>query len=321
MAFVAYFLICFQSIDLMNVIQMVDIKNKDLNLLIVFDVLMQELNVSKAAKRLFVSQSTLSHSLSRLRIMFDDDLFVRTGRGISPTPRAIEVAPRVMELLRFAADLFFDDVAFDPATAKGTIRIASTEMLEHIVLPKLIPILRREAPNVVLQSTSTLGRLPKDEMQRGEIDIAMAGFFGDLPEGFYRQPLYADNFRAVARRGHPIFKTEISVDDYVRWEHILISPQGDLKSIIDKKLGKRQRKIVAGISNFLTPGWVVASSDVLLTAPSKLIGIFEDTLDVRSFDLPFSSPEISIVQVWHERIHRSSLHKWFRGVLHSLLAN
>jgi DNA-binding transcriptional LysR family regulator len=298
---------------------LLDISDKNLNLLVVFDVLMQERNVSRAAARLRLRQSTLSHSLSRLRQMFDDDLFVRVGRGVAPTPRALDLSPRVIEVLRGAASLFHDDAPFDPARARGTIRVASTEMLEHIVLPKLVPMLRREAPHVVLQSISTQGLLPKEQLERGEIDLAVAGFFGDLPEGFYRQALFADVFRAIARAGHPIFKRKPTIDDFVAWDHILISPQGDFKSIIDGALGKRKRRIVAGISNFLTPGWIVADSDVLLTAPSRLTSIFERTLTVKAFDLPFKSPKIAVVQVWHERLHRNSLHRWFREVLHQLL--
>ena len=299
---------------------MLDIRSKDLNLLAIFDVLMRERNVSRAAKRLHLSQSTLSYSLSRLREMFGDDLFVRTGRGITPTPKAMEIAPRVMHFLDYASSLFLEEEDFDAAKARGTIRIASTEMIEHLLLPKLIPILRREAPGVLLQSTSTQGVLPKTALERGELDLAIAGFFGDLPEGFYRQELFTDRFRVIARKGHPIFKRKPTIEDYVAWDHILISPQGDMKSLIDKSLGKKSRRLVAGISNFLTPGWVVADSDVLLTAPSRLVGIFEKSLPVRAFDLPFKSPEISVVQVWHERLHRNSLHKWFRGLLRQVLS-
>jgi DNA-binding transcriptional LysR family regulator len=308
-------MIGFQWIDYFGAIEMLDIRSKDLNLLSIFDVLMRERNVSRAAKKLHLSQSTLSYSLSRLREMFGDDLFVRTGRGITPTPRAMEIAPRITQFLDFASSLFLADDDFDAAKAQGTIRIASTEMIEHLLLPKLIPLLRREAPGLLLQSTSTQGFLPKTALERGELDLAIAGFFGDLPEGFYRQELFTDRFRVIARKGHPIFKRKPTIEDYVAWDHILISPQGDMKSLIDKSLGKKSRRLVAGISNFLTPGWVVADSDVLLTAPSRLVGIFEKSLPVRAFDLPFKSPEISVVQVWHERLHRNSLHKWFRGLL------
>jgi DNA-binding transcriptional LysR family regulator len=312
---------------------MLDIRSKDLNLLVLFETLMLERNVTQAAKRLHLSQSTLSYGLSRLRDMFSDDLFVRTGRGVTPTPKATDLAPRVSELLQLANRLFTEDAPFDVSKAEGTLRIASTEMVEHILLPKLIPLLRREAPGMTLQSTSTQGFLPKNALERGELDLAIAGFFGDLPEGFYRQELFSDTFRGIARKGHPIFSTKVTLKDFTAWDHILISPQGDMKSLIDESLskgsksskgskvtsGKNARRIVAGISNFLTPGWVVAESDVLLTAPSRLINVLEKTLPVQAFDLPFSSPKISVVQVWHERLHRDSLHRWIRGVLKSLL--
>ncbi len=299
---------------------MIDIKNKDLNLLNIFNVLMVERNVSKAAKRLNLSQSTISHSLARMREMFGDELFVRIPRGIVPTPQALALAPKVDAFLQAARLVFDVGEAFDPGKAKGTIRLATTEFFEHIALPKLIPMLREKAPNVVLQSISTEGQLPKEKMEQGLIDIAVAGFFGDLPEGFAQELIFEDVFLGLVRKGHPILKTKRTVKDYTSFEHLLISPQGDLVGVIDKILGKKNpRRVVAGISNFLTPGWIVADSDLILTAPSRLVNVFSKTLAVEHFDLPFKSPSISVMQVWHERTGNEPLYKWFRQLLKDCL--
>jgi DNA-binding transcriptional LysR family regulator len=300
---------------------MIDIKNKDLNLLNIFGVLMLERNVSRAAKRLNLSQSTISHSLGRMRDMFGDELFVRVPRGIVPTPKAIALAPKVESLLKSAQLLFDDGEAFDPKKAVGTVRLATTEFFEHIALPKLIPMLREKAPHVVLRSISTQGQLPKEKMEQGLIDIGVAGFFGDLPEGFSQELIFEDDFLGVARKGHPILKTKKTVHDYTSYDHILISPQGDLVGVVDKILGKKNpRRVVAGISNFLTPGWIVADSDLILTAPSRLVNVFTKSLPVQSFDLPFKSPQISVMQVWHERTANEPLFKWFRSLVKNCCA-
>ena len=300
----------------MKAIDVIDIKNKDLNLLNIFDVLMLERNVSRAAKRLSLSQSTISHSLGRMREMFGDELFVRVPRGIVPTPKALVLAPKIEALLKAAQLLFDEGEAFDPMKAEGTIRLATTEFFEHIALPKLIPMLREKAPNVVLRSMSTQGQLPKEKMEQGLIDIAVAGFFGDPPEGFSQELIFEDDFLGVVRKGHPILKTKKTVHDYVNYDHILISPQGDLVGVVDKILGKKNpRRVVAGISNFLTPGWIVADSELILTAPSRLVNIFTKTLPVQPFELPFKSPNISVMQVWHERTGNEPLYKWFRGLI------
>ena len=301
---------------------MIDIRNKDLNLLNIFSVLLLERNVSRAAERLNLSQSTISHSLARMRDMFGDELFVRVPRGIVPTPKALALAPKVESLLKAAELLFDEGETFDPKKAVGTIRLAATEFFEHLALPKLIPILREKAPNVVLRSISTQGQLPKEKMEQGQIDVAVAGFFGDLTEGFSQELIFEDDFLGVVRKGHPILKTKKTVQDYTSFDHILISPQGDLIGVVDKILGKKNpRSVVAGISNFLTPGWIVADSELILTAPSRLVDVFTKSLPVQSFELPFKSPHISVMQVWHERTANEPLIKWFRSLIKDCCKN
>lgn len=296
---------------------MIDLRNKDLNLLHVFAILYRERNVSRAARLLNLSQSTLSHALVRLRAMFEDDLFVRVARGVVPTRRANELAPQVEALLGQAQNLFHTGHAFDPIKAHASIRMASTEYFELLALPKLVADLRRTAPGITIQSTSTNGYLPKDLMATGAVDVAIAGFFGELPEGFYKQKLFSDTFCCVVRKGHALAKRrQITVDEYLSHEHVLISPQGDMVGAVDKTLGKRKvRRVVAGMASFLTPAWVVAQSDLVLTAPRRLAQLISSHLPLAVIELPFEVPPITIVQVWHERVHRDPIHQWLRAKL------
>ena len=135
--------------------------NRDLNLLTIFDALMREKNVSRAAKTLHLSQPAMSHALARLREALGDELFVRAARGVVPTPRALALTPAITEALARIREVFAAPESFDPAKVKAKLCMASTEFFEHLVLPWLIPELGRMAPHIVLQSKSTSGHLPK----------------------------------------------------------------------------------------------------------------------------------------------------------------
>lgn len=293
------------------------IAGKDLNLLLVFEALAIERNVSRAAERLHLSQSAVSHALARLRDAFGDDLFVRAPRGVVPTARATALQPKVMQALEAARGVYKVDEDFSPETATGEIRLGSTEAFEHVVLPKLVPLLVREAPYLVLNSRMVSGKLPKEDMEQGVCDVAVAGFFGDLPEGFHKRKLYEDGFSCVVRKGHPRIKKAPTLDEYVAEKHLLISPQGDLHGVVDRQLEKKRRKrtVVAGISNFLTPGGIVAESDLILTLPSRMAAIHAKLFQLNLFDLPLEVPPITMMMTWHERTHRDPLMRWFRDQL------
>ncbi len=294
-----------------------NIAGKDLNLLMVFEALALERNVSRAASRLHLSQSAVSHALGRLRDAFGDDLFVRAPRGVVPTARATALQPRILQVLEAVRGVYRQDEEFTPKAATGQIRLGSTEAFEHIALPKLIPLLTREAPNLVLNSRMVHGKLPKEDMEQGVCDVAIAGFFGDLPEGFYKRKLYDDGFVCVVRKDHPRIKKAPTLDEYVAEGHLLISPQGDLHGLVDRQLEKKKksRKVVAGISNFLTPGSVVAGSDLILTLPSRMADLHRRLFQLNIYEIPLSVPPITMLMTWHERTHRDPLHQWFREKL------
>lgn len=292
--------------------------NKDLNLLPVFEALAEERNVSKAAKRLRLSQSAVSHALQRLRDMFGDPLFVRSSRGVVPTPKAVELAPRLHEALAALEAVLADAGEATPASYRGRMVLAGTEYIEQLCLPGVLPRLCQEAPQMVLQSISTQGHLPKEAMERGEVDLAIAGFFGDLPEGFYQQKIFEDGFSCVVKKNHPLIKGELTLESYLAADHLLISPQGDLHGVVDKLLAKKgkKRKIVAGLASFMSPGWIVADSNLIVTVPTRLADYYARALGTRTLPVPIAVPKITVVQVWHERTHRSAKHRWFRSLIH-----
>ena len=290
-----------------------NIRSKDLNLLVIFDALMLELNVSKAAEKLGLSQPAMSNALSRLRDDLGDPLFVRASRGVKPTPKALALKDQIADVLRLTSSLY-EHLAFDPKQIKGRFTIASTDFFEHLALGKLLPELARLAPDLTLVVRSTLGALPKQELEDGRIDLAIAGFFGDVPEGFYKQKLSDETYSCVVRVDHPVIKSQMSLAQFTQLEHILISPQGDLYGVVDQELAKKKltRHIACGVSNFHSPAKIVERSDYIVTVPTRIAKSYAEYYKVRVIDPPLAIPGFQLFAVWHGRTHQSPQHQWMR---------
>lgn len=300
----------------------INFRTNDLNLLPIFNALCLERNVSRAAERLGLTQSAVSHALKRLRDELGDDLFIRSSKGIVPTPFALSLRDKITPLLESIEGFYQKETAFQPQTADAKITIATTDYLEAVILPHVLSTLRQQAPGVTVVSKQAR-TFPRLEIENGEIDIAIAGYFGELPEGFYQRHFLSDGFYSAVRRDHPILGGKaVSIEEFTRYEHILISPQGDMRGRVDSELAKIKlnRRVVAGTSSFLSPAWVISESDVILTAPARLIAAFEKYFPLKTFPTPVNAGTIQMIQVWHGRTHRSALHRWMRDLL-SQVAN
>lgn len=301
-----------------------NISTKDLNLLIIFKTLFEDLNVSRAAKRLAMSQPAISHALSRLREDFQDPLFVRVSRGMVPTKVATEMAPRVLEVVRSAEGLYGSKVAFDSASLTGRFQITTTEFIEQILGARLVARLMQEAPKLQVVFRPTTGIFPARELERGSLDLAIAGFFAKVPDGFIRQKIMTDTYSCIVRRGHPaVVGGKISLKTYSTLTHVLTSPQGDLWGAADQalKIKKMQRRVQAGFSSFFAPGWVVETSDAILTTPSRIAAVFAKHLQVECYPVPVEIPEITVYQVWHQRSQDDAGHAWLRGVVREIASS
>ena len=297
----------------------------DLNLLAVAAALYRTRNVSKAAQELGLSQSAVSHALARLRHQFKDPLFVRTSKGVAPTEFARAMQNDLMELVNRAELLINRKSSFDPREARGRITIASTDYMEVTLLSRLIPVLEKEAPHVQLSLRPTVGDLPKRELEEGKIDIAIAGFYGKLPEGFYQTKVGTDTFHCAVREDHPIVKAigkgtnknHLTNAEYFAAKHALITLRGDFQDDITDPSSrkKRGREIVYGSYSFTGIAWVLRNSDLILTAPTLLLKRFKEFVPIRIFEPPADLGKIELQMVWHLQTHEDPLRAWFRGVL------
>ncbi len=295
---------------------------KDLNLLRIFAALWRERNVTKAARSLGLSQPALSHALSRLRDDMRDDVFVRSGRGVTPTPRAEIWAPKVISALASLELALSEAEAFSPQKASGRINIVGTDLIESMLFPKLLALLAKEAPNVILINRPSDGSFPKGDMERGAIDFAIAGFFGDVPEGFYKKMSGVEPYLTMTRKNHPLIHGALDLQTFQRLSHVLTSPQGDLSGVVDQALAKLggKRRVVAGVTTFQVMGKLIAETDFCATLPRSMAREQARLFDLNVYEPPLRLEPIRLNMIWHQRIHSSPLHQWIRKEIQRILA-
>lgn len=299
----------------MPAIQKMNITHKDLNLLLVFHVLYQERNATLAAERMALSQPALSHKLNKLRHQFGGPLFVRAPRGLTPTPRAHEMAPQVQRLVEDLQGFYERCDGQDFLTRPARLHLYSTDYMEQTLLPRLLPIIRSQAPNLVLITHNTRGQLPREALEKGTCDLAIAGFYTDLPDTFHQQRLLSEDFVVLAARSNPRLGAGMSLEAFLACEHLLTTLTGDLDGLVDRALRAegRSRRVVAGLSSFLAPARLIRGTDLLLTCLRAVaVEAVERDPELCIYPMPLRLPKIELMQIWHERTHTDPLRKWFR---------
>jgi DNA-binding transcriptional LysR family regulator len=291
-----------------------DIRRADLPLLISLDALLEDLNVTRASRRLNITQSTLSGHLARLRDLFGDPLLVpaKNGRGMVPTERALELQARLRETLHELQSIVANSMDFDPASSQRTFVVAINDnAFTMIGLAVAEAITSLHGPGI---RTSYLAPDVKDlaqRMERGEVDLFI-GATRSLPESLKHHPLITDEFRMAQRKGHPRGKKKLSLDAYCKLEHMLVSPAGGFRSPIDDHLARlgKDRRVVLTVPGYNQIALMLKCTDLVATLPNRLLRHYASDLDV--FDLPFDMPPFTLSMAWHPRSHENPAHKWLR---------
>ena len=295
----------------------------DLNLLVALDALARERSVTKAAERTGVTQSAMSHTLRRLRELFDDPLLVRGRGGMVLTPRAEALAVPLRSGLVSLARTLAEPAAFEPEHASRTFRIVSPDLFDALFLPALLKRLGHEAPSVDLAVVPTPKRL-SDSLETGDIDLAIYPVLLD-PQPFdlgtqvdaelQSRTLFRDSFRCFVRNDHPAItgRRKLTLKTYTRLNHILVSPGGEGPGLVDRILQARglKRRIALRVPHFATALEVIAQSDLVLTAPSSLSRC-STASTLASRPAPLDIPEHAITMIWHPRFTEDPAHRWLR---------
>lgn len=284
----------------------------DLNLVFVAEALYRHLNVSRAARDLGVTQSAVSHALAKLRAHFGDPLFARVSRGVQATEMARALRSDIEDLAEKGRKLARRPGAFDPARLRGRFTIGTTDYVEILLVPRLLARLRREAPGLQLSVRPTGSALPKAELEGGAFDVACAGFYRQLPAGFFQQKLFSDDFAVGCRKGHPLARAPLTKERFLAAEHALITLEGDFKA-------SGNRRLVYGSYSFTGMAWTLASSDLLLTAPRRLLEAYREQFPIRVLENPIARPEVEIRMIWHALTHHDPAKKWLRSLVKETL--
>lgn len=288
----------------------------DLNLLYVFQVLIEELNVTKAAMRLNVSQPAVSRSLSRLRDVFDDPLFIRTSHGLSATAKTQSLSSMLSDTLKGLESLI-QPTEFIPRSSQRRFTLSTTDFGTLTVLPKILDQFRQEAPNAILDVKSWNEDMVA-ELDHSVIDVAVAVLSKEPPTGIRALRLKSDRMVCLARKGHSGIEQTLTLENYLAARHVQVVLGRREYFAVDRELDKmgHKRRVSVHLPNFVPAARVVMESDLLLTVPRLFAEDMAGTApEIVLHELPFVTREFDYSMIWHERFQHDAAHLWFRGLL------
>jgi DNA-binding transcriptional LysR family regulator len=293
-----------------------DIRRLDLNLLLLLDGLLSSGNLSATARRLGISQPSASAGLSKLRHFFRDELFIRTGRGLRPTP----FADGLKEPVRFVVDKISQEIlvkpAFEPRESERVFTLTMPDLGQVVFLPPIIDKLHAEAPLAGIKCVSVAYEAIREALEDGLVDLAI-GHFPDLMEPAVKsQFLFEDPFVCIVRGDHPKVLDHLSLDDFLKMQHLCVEHQGRQQSFEYWNVElTRGRQILLEIPDFLSVPRLVASSDMISIVPLSLASRFEKVYGLRIIDPPMGLPHIVLKQFWHRRMDNDPAVQWLRGLV------
>ena len=292
----------------------------DTRLLMVFDAIRRSGSVSAAAELLGLGQPAVSVALAKLRHRFGDPLFVRTSRGMAPTPVAEELSASVRDVLAALDAVLGHHNVFDPQHADRRFRICMTDISQLVLLPRLWERLRVVAPGIRIEVhplSGDTGRM----LESGEADLAM-GFMPQLEAGFYQQLLFRQSFVCVLGANHPRIADGLSLEQFETEDHAIVTSSGAGPLIVDREIARRliRRRIALEIPNFLGAAFVAENTDLLVIIPQRLGDLLATHGSFRILPVPFPLPDYPVKQHWHERYHHDPGNRWLRGLIFELLS-
>jgi DNA-binding transcriptional LysR family regulator len=289
---------------------------KDLNLLYVFEALWRSRSVTLAADALGIAQASVSGSLKRLRIEYDDKLFTLVGRRMQPTPLAEKLAPQLLDALAMVKSADADQGRFDPTTAQRMFTVRTRDIGEAVCFPKIYEALAYVAPNVQLRTVFRPINETLSGMASGQIDFAL-GFLPALESGIHSRLLFKQHYVCVMRKEHPLATGPLTLDRFSTAEHLLVEYAGSghqqLERALVENCGKQRIKI--RLPQYLAAPYFIVRSDLLWTLPAVLAESIAQhyPIAIKPHPLPLDAFEIGLY--WHDRYHRDPANKWLRDLV------
>lgn len=296
-----------------------DIRSVDLNLLVVFDAMLQHRNVTRAGEALGLSQPAMSAAVARLRVLFNDPLFVRAGAKMNPTPRAEALGAVIRPIVLTIQSEILQPSAFEPASSQRDYTLLTPDIAEMNFLPRLLAHLAEHAPQVSLKTLAMPRHAAASALESGAAEVAI-GYFPDLQKaGFYQQRLIRSSHVCLLRNGHPLGRDKLTLAQFLEASHAVVKPDGR-EHVFEQFLQTMgiQRRVVVELSHFMSLLPIIETSDLLATVPRDLAEFFVQHGEVRYVDAPMKSPVIDVHQFWHLRYQKDPAHAWLRKQIHEL---
>jgi DNA-binding transcriptional LysR family regulator len=300
----------------------VELNELDLNLLVVFNQLLAERSVSKAARTLGISQPAISNSLAKLRRILGDKLFLKTANGMEPTPYADQLAESVSYALGMIHSSLNQRTTFVPAESTRVFTIGMTDIGEIYFLPTLIRRLHQQAPSVTISTVRNTSVNLRDELQSGKVDLAI-GLLPQLKAGFFQRRLFTQSYVCLMRRGHRLGGRELTLEEYRSAEHLMVISAGTGHGKVDELLQRSgvERRFRLTVPHYVGVGHILQDSDLMATVPERLADKLLKPFDLVKAVPPARLPDVAINVFWHAKYHRSPANQWLRGVLFELFAD
>lgn len=293
-----------------------ELRQIDLNLLVIFNQLLLDRRVSTTADKLGLSQPAVSNALKRLRTLLKDELFVRTAKGMEPTPYAMHLVEPIGYALGTLQNALNQRDSFDPATSQRTFTLGLTDIGEIYFMPTLMETLSRVAPHIKISTlrhhTGHLG----EDMAAGTVDIAV-GLLPNLTTGFFQRRLFKQRYVCVFRQGHPLADNPISMAQYKSLSHVGVTSANTGHSEVDAWLQRKgiERQIQLHVPHFVAVGHILQSSDLIATVPERFADKCAGPFQLETSPLPFKLPDIAINLFWHAKYNREPANMWLRQLM------
>ena len=299
---------------------MTDLSRIDLNLLVVFNELLETRSVTQTGQTLGMSQPAVSYALARLRKTFNDPLFIRIRNRMDPTPRASALAVSTRAILEKVKTELLQFVDFDPKTTDKTFTLGMSDVGEMIFLPRLFRHVSEAAPHAGVRTVTLDPGSLADAMESGEVDLAL-GYFPDLQRaGFYQQQISTSGFMCIGGRDNPHMKGRLTLPKFLAAPHVSIRAAGRSQEIIEKhfQTAKIERRIALTLPHFLSLIEILPQTDLIATVPTRAAESLARNAALKVQPLPVKSPTFAVKQFWHRRFHQDPGSRWVRGVVRGL---
>lgn len=299
-----------------------ELRDLDLNLLLIFNQLLIDRRVSTAAESLGLTQPATSNALKRLRKALNDELFVRTHRGMEPTPYALQLADSITLAIETLREAFKHEEQFDPLTARRTFTLAMTDIGEIYFMPKLMNALTQSAPHCLVSTVRSNTDTLAGDLQSGVVDVAV-GLLPNLQAGFFQRRLFQHHYVCLCRRDHPATKQPFTLEAYSSYEHVRViaanTGHGEADAFIQRS--GAQRNVRLEVPHFVAVGHILKQSNLIATVPERFATSCAEPFGLALLAPPMPLPEITINLFWHGRYNKDPANRWIRQLMFDLFSD